>query len=202
MEIIDKVYYLEEGIMMGEEKPGFFYCYITPDICYVDGEILEFNEFILQFMAVLSKDRITKYAFPVSEDEDAEKYFVPEKMLSTKYIREEYVKGLFFEKMETYISVYTISKENEYLKHCSRIYEDLGFSVEIYPDEDINFSVNNQQTVMDYIFSDDFIVSVFPEVVNTHCWFEINTKYMSKEEFVCLITDFTEKTGRKLEVNL
>ena len=50
--------------------------------------------------------------------------------------------------------------------------------------------------------SEDYIISVLPEIINPQCWFEVNTKYMSKEEFISQLTRLTEKTGRKLEVEI
>ena len=199
-EIIDKTYYLLEESMTKDRTPGFFYCTIMADKSHMYGDIEQFNEFALYLMSEFSKDRLVEYAFSAKE-ETADKHFVHGKMLAAKHTW-EYETGWIFKRKETFTNIHTICKGDEFLKYKNKLYEDIAFSILVYPYKELNFECNNPQLVMEYVVSEDYIISVLPEIVNPQCWFEVNTKYMSKEEFISQLTILTEKTGRKLEVEI
>lgn len=199
-EITDKVYYL---IKDWDKTPGFISYEIVADLTSQYGDAEQFNEYVLRLMAELSADKLVEYFFDAKENETADEHFVPGKMIAAKYMWEREVKGLFFKRTDRYTSIHTISKDNEFLRYSSDfIQKNLGFEIKIYPYKDLDFSVNDPQTVVEYITSNDHMLCLWPEVENPVCNILINPKYITIEELIKILTDFTEKTGRKLEVNL
>ena len=96
-----------------------------------------------------------------------------------------------------------LKNQNEYLKYSYELTEERkGFEVSIYPYKELDFSVNNPQTVIDYITSDDYMINIWPEVVNPVCNISINPEYISTEELIEILKKFTRSTGRKLEVKI
>ncbi len=199
-EITDKTYYLQEESMTKDRTPGYFYCTIIADKTHQYGNIEQFNEYALYLMSEFSKDRLVEYAFSAKE-ETADKHFVPGKILTAKHTW-EYETGWIFKRKETFTNIHTICKGDEFLKYKNKLYEDIAFSILVYPYKELNFECNNPQLVIEYAMSEDYIISILPEIVNPQCWFEVNTKYMSKEEFISQLTKLTEKTGRTLEVEI
>jgi hypothetical protein len=199
-EIEDKIYYLSEASNIKNKKPDFFYCNIIADKSHLYGDTEQFNKYVLYLMSELSKDRLVE-SF-ICEVNDAQRYFVPGKMIAGIYKWEVEKKGWLFKKKETYTNVATLSKDNEFMKFSERVYEYEWFSTLIFPYKEVNFNKNDPQTVIDYANSEDYMFSIVPEIVTPVCRIEVNTKYISKEEFIHQLTQLTENIGEKLEVEI
>ena len=196
-EISDKIYYLKEKRITEKINSDFFYCNISADKSNSYTDIEQFNEYVLYLMSEFSKSRLVE-SF-ICEVDGEEREFVPGKMISGIYTWEVEKTGITRKKV-VYKQVATLSKDNEFMKYSNRVSEYEWFDILVFPYKEINFDINDPQTVIEYANSNDYILSILPEIVNPECWIEVNTKYMSKEEFIQKLTKLTEDTGRTLEV--
>ena len=197
-QITDKVYYL---IKDWDKAPDLIAYKILADRTYQNGDVEQFNEFILQLITELTKDKLVEYIVDSKENETADDYFVQGKMLAAKYTWEVEEKGWFYKKIEKYTRIHTLSKENEYLKYSDDLIKN-GFTINIYGNKELDFSVNNPQAVIDYITSNDEMLYIWSEVLNPVCNILINPKYVFIEEFIEFLAEFVQLTGRTLEVTI
>ncbi len=197
-QITDKVYYL---IKDWDKDPDLIAYEILADRTYQNGDVEQFNEFILQLITELTKDKLVEYIVDSKENETADDYFVQGKMIAAKYTWEVEEKGWFYKNIEKYTRIHTLSKENEYLKYSDDLIKN-GFAINIYGNKELDFSVNNPQTVIDYITSNNEMLYIWSEVLNPVCNILINPKYVSIEEFIEFLTEFVQLTGRTLEVDI